>query len=472
MGVLEMHSIDVPEGDRQAFRLPFGGVTSKRYVTSAACILGTLATISIAAPPNARAQEPGASQRLAAEVLAHPADLDLGYRYAQALLDEGDYAGAAAALERLLMIEPAQPRLRLELGVLYFRLGSYDVAQTYLRRALEMPDLPAPVRERVQYYLDEAERRTRRNQFTGSIAFGGRYQSNANLAAEPEVVRAAGATLRLPPSARPREDVNAYLTGQLAHVYDFGYQTDAALVTNLAGYLTRQTSEAYFNLAGLELVTGPRFAPAPTDLPGVRLRPYIVAGFAAVNDDFYSAAIGPGLDLIYSPAERWSATLSFEGRFASYNSVPRLLDAQFLSGDEKRARLRVGYEIAPGITALGQVTGRDVDTRRAYLDFTEVELTGGLAFIYPAPVAIGDQMFWNVSVSASHFWRDYGGPDPLIDPNVTRSEHEWRVVVFNEIPFAQDWSLAQVFEYQTNDANLPNFDRNNLIVSIGIVRKF
>ena len=62
------------------------------------------------------------------EVLAHPDDLDLGYRYAQVLILAGEFDEAAAELERLLIIDPAQPRLRTELGFIYFRLGLYYLA--------------------------------------------------------------------------------------------------------------------------------------------------------------------------------------------------------------------------------------------------------------------------------------------------------------------------------------------------------
>jgi Flp pilus assembly protein TadD len=48
----------------------------------------------------------------------------------------GDIEGAISALERLLLIDANQPEVKLELGVLYYRLGSKEAALTSLEGAL------------------------------------------------------------------------------------------------------------------------------------------------------------------------------------------------------------------------------------------------------------------------------------------------------------------------------------------------
>src|SRR5258708_9651 len=69
------------------------------------------------------------------KVLATPQDLQVNYDYARLLVRAGNYEGAAAALERSLLIDGTQYQLLLELGVLYFRLGSYELSRDYLERA-------------------------------------------------------------------------------------------------------------------------------------------------------------------------------------------------------------------------------------------------------------------------------------------------------------------------------------------------
>ena len=88
-----------------------------------------------------------------AEIFKDPGNLDKSFQYAEIAVKLGNYEAAISALERMLLIDPNLPRVRLELGVLYFRLGSYQLAKSYLTRAVEGADVPDDVRTRVDVYL-------------------------------------------------------------------------------------------------------------------------------------------------------------------------------------------------------------------------------------------------------------------------------------------------------------------------------
>jgi tetratricopeptide (TPR) repeat protein len=77
------------------------------------------------------------------EMLKDPGNLEVVMAYAKA----GDLEGAVSAYEGMLLIDSDLPRVRLELGLLYYRLKSYDVSRTYLESALASPTLPADVRK-------------------------------------------------------------------------------------------------------------------------------------------------------------------------------------------------------------------------------------------------------------------------------------------------------------------------------------
>ena len=51
-------------------------------------------------------------------------NLDKTFRFAELAIAVGDLEGAVAALERMLIIEPDLPQVRMQLGTLYFQLGS------------------------------------------------------------------------------------------------------------------------------------------------------------------------------------------------------------------------------------------------------------------------------------------------------------------------------------------------------------
>lgn len=87
------------------------------------------------------------------ETLAKPSDAAVLVRFAKIAVTLGDVEGAISALERLLLIEGDQPEVKLELGVLYFRLGVGDVARAYLEQARDSELATDEVRQRADTYL-------------------------------------------------------------------------------------------------------------------------------------------------------------------------------------------------------------------------------------------------------------------------------------------------------------------------------
>jgi Flp pilus assembly protein TadD len=62
-------------------------------------------------------------QALLHQMLQNPGNLDIAFEYAELSTQVGDYEAAVSTLERMLIYAPGTPRLELELGILYYRLG-------------------------------------------------------------------------------------------------------------------------------------------------------------------------------------------------------------------------------------------------------------------------------------------------------------------------------------------------------------
>ena len=58
-----------------------------------------------------------------------PGNLEKTFKFAELAVEIGNFETAISSLERMLLVNPDLPRVRLELGVLYFRLGSYQIAK-------------------------------------------------------------------------------------------------------------------------------------------------------------------------------------------------------------------------------------------------------------------------------------------------------------------------------------------------------
>jgi Flp pilus assembly protein TadD len=93
------------------------------------------------------------------EMLRQPADLNVLFKFATLAAQTDDLEGAVSALERMLLISPDLPRVRLELGVLYYRLGSYEVARSYLETALKSPNVSPDASSLAQQLMVKMEGR-------------------------------------------------------------------------------------------------------------------------------------------------------------------------------------------------------------------------------------------------------------------------------------------------------------------------
>ena len=74
-------------------------------------------------------------------------NLDKTFRFAERAIAVGDLEGAVAALERMLIIEPDLPQVRMQLGTLYFQLGSYAMALTYPNAVVAHEKVPEDVKQ-------------------------------------------------------------------------------------------------------------------------------------------------------------------------------------------------------------------------------------------------------------------------------------------------------------------------------------
>jgi tetratricopeptide (TPR) repeat protein len=81
----------------------------------------------------------------------------------------------------MLIYAPNTPRLQLELGVLYYRIGAYDVARSYFEQALANPNLPPDVANQVRLYLQQLSLTADPPPFSATIFSAIRWESNANF---------------------------------------------------------------------------------------------------------------------------------------------------------------------------------------------------------------------------------------------------------------------------------------------------
>ncbi len=120
--------------------------------------------------------DPGVSY---AQVLKDPDNIELNMRFAQTQMREGQMRGAAATLERILLLEPNFAQARLLYAVVLFRLDNGVEAEREFKAIADYP-MPDRLRAEIDTYLDELRLRKKRTRYTATISGGAQYDSNRN----------------------------------------------------------------------------------------------------------------------------------------------------------------------------------------------------------------------------------------------------------------------------------------------------
>ncbi len=418
--------------------------------------------VTEAADPDLKAAYEAAFQRM----LDNPGNLDITFAFAELAMRIGDFEGAISALERMLLINPDLPRVRLELGVLYFRIGSYAIARSYLQEAMRAKDMPDNIRSRVEIYLSEANKRLSRHKFFGSIAMGARYQSNANGGPSSPAVLVGGVIATLNDEFTQQADYNLFAAIDLRHRYDLQRQDRSEIDTRFSFYEAKQQDQEQLDLYYLRISSGPRTAFAPDLFDNVFVRPYGQADYTWLENSTYSASFGGGLEAEIPVNARNALSLDMQLRQNIYrNSASRPHNSRQDSLDKE---ISATFRHLPGgKTTVGINLRYLIRTARISSNsYRQLAATGFWSAGFDSPLQDLPSP-WKVSLAVTRQIKAYRGIDLTIDPLHRRYDEEWRLGLSGEIPLSGEWSLFTNLSRSVVNSNQPNFDYTNTVVSLG-----
>ena len=394
-----------------------------------------------------------------------PQNLDLMFRYAGVSARLEDYEAAISTLERMLIFNPDLPRVRLELGALYFNIGSYAVAERYFREVLERGDVPPPVRARVERFRAEIAERTRRHRFDGRIEVGIVHDSNAALGPTDRDVLLFGQRARRVGNALDESDTGAKVIAEVTHRYDFGgqgneyWRTDAAFTARRYADVDEGSSESVF------VRTGPQLALDDTYF-GPKARPFVDAAHVRVDDERLYTEGGVGLEFFDILGDEWSTFGSVRAAFRNHGA----------RNDEEDGAI---FEVTGGAAwtpmrdlTLTGAAGIRVD--RADADFesnTEASLRLAATYDYDPGLAVAEEK-WRFSAYASAAWRSYDEPNPVVTANERREDVDLRFGVRHVFSFREGFYAALDANVLERQSSISNFELDNLGVGAAIGYKF
>jgi hypothetical protein len=436
-------------------------------------VVAGFATIGLLAPVSlVHAQTGGSEQeQLFQKMLQNPKDLAVTFAYVQVAKANGDYEAAIGALERVLFFQPGLARVKYELGALYFRLGSYEMARRYFHEALACADLDPETKSRIEASLPDAEKQMQQNRFSGFANTGIRYQTNANYAPSSGLVRLGGQDLALLSSSTKRSDSSAFGLLGLSDDYDLNNQRGDTLETRFVGYTTEQARFTDLNVGLFDLTFGPRLALAPDLLPGATIKPYIAGGNTWLGGSSYLETAGVGVTASFPIRARMTLDSVFEWRQVNVNTGDALPVSTLNSGDWYTAGLGTSVQISEQITLQMRGTYRRATAAFEFNNYDQFEGAAALTFGF-APPFNSIPRNWSVTPYARFVRTSFDSANPFIDPTTVERDSEWMTGVVLDMPVTKTFGVSTTFEYDHTDSTLPNYRQNNLTVTLGPTARF
>ena len=410
-------------------------------------------------------------------MLADPGNLDKTFLYAELAIKTGDIEGAISARERMLFVDPDLPRVRLELGVLYFRIGSYAAAKNYFASVLETmpaaPDSATPdeVRNKAVGFMTEIDNRNTRHHLSGSLFAAVKRQTNANTATATGDVLVSGIPARLGDESTKKRDDNAFAALSFKYSYDMSENSSDTWDVNMTTYMSAQAGQKQLDVRLMEVTTGPVLILLQSDDYGAVLRPYAIFTFLNVGHARDHFAPGAGAAFTFNPLSGVQHETVVEFRDRRFRDNFKAPTKTNRNGIEAQYRTKLTWEMFDNFSinaGIGMTVGNAKDEPSAS---TEYSSTLGASLSLPSPLPFLS-MPWSTALSVTRALTKFDAPDGTISATDFRLDHDWRFSLTEAVPINDTYVLVTTLARTVRVSTLPNFQYTNDSLTVGLSMRF
>ena len=403
--------------------------------------------------------------RLFERLIDEPDNLDLMFTYAKLSIRLQDYEAAISTLERMLIYRQDLFRVRLELGVAYFRLGSYAAAELYFKQVLDDQRTPDQVRANIQPFLDEIEGRTQRHQFSALGTVGITHATNAtqgpssdqvlvNLSGTPQLFNLT--------SGQAEGDTGMRVILNLTHLYDLQQANDDFWRTdvNLFSLKYFDTSEGDISL--IRMRTGPRLSLNEQQF-GPKLRPYLEAQYLTSDSRGLFGAFGVGAEFSDTISPEFSVFSDIGLRYRNYFRSEFTDEDNFSFYSTGGVAWIPDRDVVLRFTALSEYDSAD-GSQNSNAEFG-VRVSG--EYQYDSTIDWIDRK-WSTSGYLEGRYRLYKAADPVVDPNTVREDFDIRSGIRQVFALKDGFGIQLDVDALMRESNIVNFELDNVSTTLSL----
>ncbi len=403
------------------------------------------------------------------DVLAHPDDVDLNYAYAQIQIQRGDLHGAAATLERIILIAPDLPRVRLLYAVVLYRLDNLDEAERELR-AVDSYDMPASLRAELGHYLDDIRLRRRTTRYALTVSANLQQDWNKNAAAASGFNLVSDFPAQLVGHNQRRGDQSLLMLTRLDVGHDLGYQARHQVTGSISYYRDQQNSLSEYDLTSISGEVGGVYDAAPfTIIPNFYRRRI------TLDNRFYSYLTGTEWRVV----DQFDRDLQFYGlggaEYQQFDPIAIEQNAPEYNGWQYMAGGGVAYALNASMRINVEMDGIRKLAVRDYNSYDGMRLTVAHTWVFANGMFVitavsGEEDFYKepytvVSVQTRHDRIGRGRVTYGVPVSVFFEDYE--------LPdYLRDLTFTASFEAVRQLSNVTNYTYNNRDGSVGFIKRW
>ena len=418
---------------------------------------------------------------LFAQMLQDPSNLDVTFAYADVAAQLGDNEGAIGALERMLMFNPNLPRVDVELGVLYFRLGSFEAAEDYFNKA-KASNPSQEISNRIDEYLAKIHAAEQIDQFTGYAFMGAQYQSDANLAPGSPLIQSPIGAVLLDNQFVKHGDFDLFASGAVLYSHDLGTQNRDTFEVLGTGFGDHYMQFSRLDLDLGEVTVGPRFRFPDVGVNPVQsasIKPYLILNEVGLGENQYFWTYGGGIETTAILFDDVQAKATYEIREKNFSNAAVRPLSRGLTGDDNLVMLDLAKPITEKQTLSAQFDYLDQDTRLGFYANKTYAISAAYSFRYDSPIRVLT-FPWETSVFGSRSWGYYAQPDPCCNTSTTpgvfspsdRYDRHWRYGVTQAFDILSNVSMVVQFQRDIVSSNLSIYGYTSNSALIGTQIRF
>lgn len=383
-------------------------------------------------------------------------DPGFDFWYGLAAVDSGHINQGIFAFERILMLQPAHLRARLELGRAYFLLGEDARSRKEFQRVLDS-NPPATVAANVQKYMDAIRLREKRytTSASGYVEAGVGYDSNVNSATADSQITFFGIPLVLDSTSLERSDQFSFTSvgAQVNHPVAPGEAWFGRLDAAKRFYDQEEASETHF----ANLQAGKSWLREKTNY-----RLSLISQSMYVNDQSYRDSYGINTEL--------SRVISERSRVSAAVGVTEL----YYPGQSARGAMQYvlslagtrlyGTRFSPLLNASLQL-GHEAADEEAHKDVAERDFYG---LQLSSRLLLSPSFSSTLSIGAQN--STYGAIQRAF--GLTRSDDIYTAGIRFVNYVKENWSLNASIDYIRNDSNITLYDFEREQYQLSVRREF